>query len=95
MQRPGSSGPSPNPTPETVLITGGAGFIGSHLADELLKRGHRIRALDSLIPQVHGDAGYVALAADTAAAAEARTKFESQSTTLVGRGRSAPRSLNI
>jgi dTDP-L-rhamnose 4-epimerase len=40
---------------ETVLITGGAGFIGSHLADELLARGHRVRALDTLIPQVHGD----------------------------------------
>lgn len=39
-----------------VLITGGAGFIGSHLADELLERGYRVRALDSLSPQVHGDA---------------------------------------
>lgn len=37
-----------------VLITGGAGFIGSHLADELLARGHRVRALDSLAEQVHG-----------------------------------------
>ncbi len=38
-----------------VLITGGAGFIGSHLADELLARGYRVRALDSLVPQVHGE----------------------------------------
>lgn len=38
----------------TVLITGGAGFIGSHLADELLARGHRVRALDALSEQVHG-----------------------------------------
>jgi dTDP-L-rhamnose 4-epimerase len=38
-----------------VLITGGAGFIGSHLADELLRRGYRVRALDSLSPQVHGE----------------------------------------
>jgi len=30
------------------LITGGAGFIGSHLADELLSRGHRVHALDDL-----------------------------------------------
>ncbi|GLC24300.1 NAD-dependent epimerase/dehydratase family protein [Roseisolibacter agri] len=40
-----------------ILITGGAGFIGSHLADELLRAGHRVRALDSLLPQVHGAAG--------------------------------------
>ncbi len=40
--------------PDHVLITGGAGFIGSHLADELLRAGHRVRALDNLVPQVHG-----------------------------------------
>jgi len=38
-----------------VLITGGAGFIGSHLADELLARGYAVRALDNLSPQVHDD----------------------------------------
>jgi dTDP-L-rhamnose 4-epimerase len=37
-----------------ILITGGAGFIGSHLADSLLERGDRVRALDNLDPQVHG-----------------------------------------
>jgi dTDP-L-rhamnose 4-epimerase len=37
-----------------VLITGGAGFIGSHLADELLRHGYDVRALDNLSPQVHG-----------------------------------------
>ena len=42
---------------ESVLITGGAGFIGSHLADELLSAGYRVRALDSLAEQVHGGAG--------------------------------------
>lgn len=40
---------------KNVLITGGAGFIGSHLADELLERGYRVRALDDLVPQVHGE----------------------------------------
>jgi dTDP-L-rhamnose 4-epimerase len=39
-----------------ILITGGAGFIGSHLADELLRSGYRVRALDSLVEQVHGGA---------------------------------------
>ena len=39
----------------TVLITGGAGFVGSHLADELLEHGYRVRALDNLDAQVHGD----------------------------------------
>jgi dTDP-L-rhamnose 4-epimerase len=37
-----------------ILITGGAGFIGSHLADRLLEQGDHVVALDSLDPQVHG-----------------------------------------
>jgi dTDP-L-rhamnose 4-epimerase len=37
-----------------VLITGGAGFIGSHLARELLRHGYTVRVLDNLSPQVHG-----------------------------------------
>lgn len=36
-----------------VLVTGGAGFIGSHTADALLARGHRVRIMDSLEPPVH------------------------------------------
>ncbi|MGE0870179.1 MAG: NAD-dependent epimerase/dehydratase family protein [Kofleriaceae bacterium] len=41
-------------TIKRALITGGAGFIGSHLARELLARGYEVRALDSLVSQVHG-----------------------------------------
>lgn len=37
-----------------VLVTGGAGFIGSHLTDHLLAEGHSVRILDNLDPQVHG-----------------------------------------
>jgi dTDP-L-rhamnose 4-epimerase len=39
---------------KTVLITGGAGFIGAHTANELLAHGYSVRALDNLVPQVHG-----------------------------------------
>lgn len=37
-----------------VLVTGGAGFIGSFIVDELVARGHEVRILDNLEPQVHG-----------------------------------------
>ncbi|HET9792590.1 MAG TPA: NAD-dependent epimerase/dehydratase family protein, partial [Candidatus Angelobacter sp.] len=44
-----------------VLITGGAGFVGSHLTDGLLRAGHQVRILDDLTPQVHptGRPGYL------------------------------------
>lgn len=42
---------------ERVLITGGAGFIGSHLADLMISRGYAVRAFDNLEPQVHGPSG--------------------------------------
>jgi dTDP-L-rhamnose 4-epimerase len=38
-----------------ILITGGAGFIGSHLRKKLVQNGHKVRILDNLLPQVHGD----------------------------------------
>ena len=44
-----------------ILITGGAGFIGSHTADALIAKGHRVRILDNLQPTIHpkGKPGYL------------------------------------
>ena len=43
----------PSTRKRNVLITGGAGFVGSHLADGLFRQGHAVRVLDDLTPQVH------------------------------------------
>ena len=37
-----------------VLVTGGAGFIGSHIVDELIRRDYQVKVFDNLCTQVHG-----------------------------------------
>jgi nucleoside-diphosphate-sugar epimerase len=44
-----TQGAAPAAATDRVLVTGGAGFIGSHLAEELVRRGHHVRVVDSLI----------------------------------------------
>ena len=85
-----------------ILITGGAGFIGSHLADELLTRGHRVRALDNLVaagprssgsrarvPRSRGRADRAATCA-TRDAVRARARRRRRGLPLRGGGRRRP-----
>src|SRR5690554_7569387 len=46
------------------LIAGGAGFIGRHLCWELLRHGHEVRVLDSLVEQVHPSGAVIDLGRD-------------------------------
>lgn len=39
---------------KTILITGGAGFIGSNMALKLIAKGYQVTVLDNLSPQIHG-----------------------------------------
>jgi dTDP-L-rhamnose 4-epimerase len=40
-----------------VLLTGGAGFVGSHIAEQLVAAGHAVRIADALLPTAHAGGG--------------------------------------
>ncbi|MGH3774097.1 MAG: NAD-dependent epimerase/dehydratase family protein [Pseudonocardiaceae bacterium] len=67
-----------------VLVTGGAGFIGSHVVDILLEHGHDVKVLDKLVDQVHGDKGPRYLPDDVELIAGCMTDRDSVAKALAG-----------